>query len=73
MHGCDLGADSPSHCSTHCSAISKANGISNLGAYCRTDIQAHGCSLGVAYSCTYSNADACTDASSMRRRLARMP
>ena len=73
MHGCDLGADGPSHCSTHCSAISEANGISNLGAYCRTDSQAHCCSLGVAHSCADSPADPGTNASSMRRRLARMP
>ena len=72
MHGCDLGADGPSHCSTHCSAISEANGISNLGAYCRTDSQAHCCSLGIAHSCAYSRTHSSTDTSSMRRRLAWM-
>ena len=69
------------HCGTnrftdrgaYCDAVGEADCCTYSRAHGCTYSRAHCCSLGVAHSGADSPADACTNASSVRRRLARMP
>ena len=77
-HGCAYcGTHSGPHRSTNTSAYRHADIETNRCAdsctYYRANGQAHSYADGCAFGCTHGCAHSGTDASSMRRRLARMP